>query len=103
MRFETDDLNDPRITDSSFERYYPADVGEAPDQEGVYVLMDKTAEVFYIGKTSGAGLKTEIASKRNSHADREAKRCRWVSAKNSEDAAALQAEWVAKYSPKNNA
>lgn len=103
MRFENDDLNDPRIADSSFERYYPADVGEAPDQEGVYVLMDKTSEVFYIGHSSGNGLKNELASKRNTAADRESKRCRWGCTKNTDDAKSLASDWISKYSPKNNA
>ncbi|OGH56375.1 MAG: hypothetical protein A3G34_01640 [Candidatus Lindowbacteria bacterium RIFCSPLOWO2_12_FULL_62_27] len=102
MRFDLNDLNDARVADSSFERYYPADVNEAPDAEGVYVFTDKTAEVLYAGKSCGQGLKAEIVSKRNSSADREAKRFRWFVTKSDADAEGLKTDWVAKYTPKFN-
>lgn len=103
MRFDINDLADSRVVDSSFERYYPADVDESPaDAEGVYVFTDKAAEVLFIGNAAGGGLKKEIAARRNTSADRDSKRFRWVCTKTEDDAKTLASEWIEKYKPKNN-
>lgn len=103
MKFDYDDKKDRRVVESSpYALDYPNDVDKAPDKAGVYMLIDGTDEVIYIGKASGGRLKDEIKSKKNTNADKGAEKFRWFRTNSDEIAKDLEADWIKKYKPKNN-
>jgi excinuclease UvrABC nuclease subunit len=104
MKFDYGDKNDKRVVEASpYALDYPADVDKAPEKAGVYMFIDSDDEVIYVGKASGGRLRDEIQSKRNTSADRGAKTYRWFRTNSDEVAKDLEADWIRKYQPKNNA
>ena len=103
MKFDLNDKDDERVVETSpYALDYPADVDNAPDKAGVYMFIDGEDEVIYIGKASGGSLRDEIKAKRNTSADRGAKKYRWFRTNSDEVAKDLEADWIKKYKPKNN-
>ena len=103
MKFDYGDKNDKRVVEASpYALDYPADVDKAPNKAGVYMFIDGKDEVIYVGKASGGRLKDEIEAKRNTSADKGAKKYRWFRTNSDEVAKALEADWIKKYKPKNN-
>ena len=104
MKFDLNDKDDKRVVETSpYALDYPADVDKAPDKAGVYMFIDGEDEVIYIGKASGGRLRDEIKAKRNTSADRGAKKYRWFRTNSDEIAKDLEADWIEKYKPRNNA
>jgi len=103
MKFELNDKSDKRVVEASpYALDYPDDVGKAPNSAGVYMFIDSEEEVIYVGKASGGRLRDEIQAKRDTSADRGAKKYRWFRTNSDEIAKDLEADWIKKYQPKNN-
>lgn len=103
MKFDYSDKDDKRVVETSpYALDYPGDVDKAPNRAGVYMFIDKDDEVVYIGKASGGRLRDEIKTKRNTSADKGAKKYRWFRTNSDEVAKDLEADWIKKYKPKNN-
>ena len=103
MKFDYSDKKDKRVVEtSSYPLDYPAEVDKAPDKAGVYMFINIDDEVIYVGKASGGRLRDEIKEKRNTSADRGAKKYRWFRTNSDEVARDLEADWIKKYQPKNN-
>ena len=103
MKFDYGDKNNKRVVESSpYARDYPRDADKAPEKAGVYMFIDANDEVVYIGKASGSRLKDEIKTKRNTSADKDAKKYRWFRTNSDEAAKDLEADWIKKYKPRNN-
>lgn len=103
MKFDYDDKNDKRVVEASpYALDYPAEVDKAPNNAGVYMFIDGEDEVIYVGKASGGRLRDEIKDKRNTSADKDAKKYRWFRTNSDEVAKDLEADWIKKYKPKNN-
>ena len=103
MQFDYSDKDDKRIVESSpYALDYPNDVDKAPDKAGVYMFIDANDDVVYVGKASGGRLKDEIKAKRDTRADKDAKKYRWFRTNSNEIAKDLEADWIKKYQPRNN-
>lgn len=103
MKFDYSDKNDKRVVEASpYALDYPDDVDKAPDKAGVYMFIEDKDEVIYVGKASGGRLRDEIKDKRNTSADKGAKKYRWFRTNSDEVAKDLEADWIKKYKPKNN-
>jgi excinuclease UvrABC nuclease subunit len=103
MKFDYGDKNDKRVVEASpYALDYPAEVDKAPNNAGVYMFIDGEDEVIYVGKASGGRLRDEIKAKRNTNADKDAKKYRWFRTNSDEVAKDLEADWIKKYKPKNN-
>lgn len=81
---------------------YPADVDKVPEKVGVYMFIDSSDEVVYVGKAMGTKLKDEIKAKNGADAAKGATKFRWFKTKSSDAAARLEADWIKRYHPKNN-
>lgn len=103
MKFDYSDKRDKRVVEASpYALDYPGDVDKAPNKAGVYMFIDSSDEIVYVGKASGGRLKEEIESKNNTSADLGAIKYRWFRTNSDEVAKDLETDWIKKYQPKNN-
>lgn len=104
MQFDYNDKDDERVVEASpYALNYPDEVDKTPDKAGVYMFIDGDDEIIYVGKASGGRLRDEVRAKRNTSADKGAKKYRWFRTNSDEVAKDLEADWIKKYKPKNNA
>ena len=98
MEFDLTDKNDQRITESSaYALVYPSNVDQAPDKEGVYLLINGENQVICVGKASGRTLKEVIKAQITADSGNEAKKYRWFITRNSETAERLGTDLIRKY------
>ena len=103
MWFDPYDIGDYRVEECSPNvPAYPLDIETAPDNEGIYVLLDRDYHVLYIGHADERGVRAELEAKRGSQVARSARWYLWVNARTSEEAKALRGDWVQKYHPLNS-
>ena len=98
MEFDLNDEKDRRIAESSPRALdYPKDAGQAPDREGVYLLINSDNEVICVGMASGSSLKDEIKAQGDTGDEKGAKTCRWFVTRSSKAAEELGADLIRKY------
>lgn len=104
MLFHRSDKKDTRVVETPpYAMDYPSDIEKAPDiLAGVYMLIDSSDEVVYVGKTSGTTLKEEIRGKIGADEAIGASKFRWFKAKSPDAAEGLEADWIERYHPRNN-
>ncbi len=102
MWFDPCDIGDYRVEECSLSvPAYPLDIETAPENEGIYVLLDRDYHVLYIGHAEERGVRAELEANRGSQVARSVRWYLWVNARNSEEAKTLLGEWVRKYHPLN--
>lgn len=102
MEFDYLDETDARIIACAPHAFSYSPIADAPSNSGVYVFLDDTGEVIYVGSTRHGKLFPEIRSKWNTAADLGALRYRWFRTHTDAAANELETDWVSKYQPRNN-
>jgi len=98
MRFSHKDKKDDRVVKhSTYPLDYPSKISEAPDQHGVYILMDSEQSVIYVGATSTEGLQKTIKANSKVTLENKITQYRWFITKNSDGANSLKKDWIKKY------
>ncbi len=102
MLFHRSDKRDRRVSETPPHAMdYPKDVDKAPDEAGVFMLIDSSDEVVYVGKAIRS-FRDEIKAKDGQDAIKGATKFRWFSTKSDVVATDLEEDWIEKYQPRNN-
>ena len=98
MEFDQSDESDLRIVDCSPEALdFPKDAGQAPEKEGVYLIINGDDEVAYVGIASGTSLKSEINARSYFSDGKGTQSYRWFVTQNHKGAEELGANLIRKY------
>ncbi len=100
MWFDPYDIGDPRIKECSTDvPSFPADIGMAPEKEGLFVLLDADYHVQYIGWARAGGLRAELEAKKGTGAAEHVRWFLWVETRDPGEARELMGDWARKYRP----
>lgn len=102
MWFDPYDTGDGRVAECPLTvPAFPVEIGKAPEDEGLYVLLDRDYHVLYIGQAGAEGLRAELQAKRCTRAAQDVHWFLWIRTRNRQEAGTLKREWVRKYRPRN--
>ncbi len=100
MRFSHKDKKNELIRKhSTYALAFPDKLEEAPETPGVFLLLNESDDVLFVG--SNSDLKTKVSSVRNTEAAKDSVAYRWFMTEDSELASQLASSWINKYSPPN--
>ena len=102
MRFSHKDKKDDRvIRQSTYAFDFPEKLDQAPVEQGVFVLLNETSDVLYVGCTIGNTLQIALAELVGKPSIDRVVSYRWFITKNEKIAKVLAMDWLEKYQPKN--
>ena len=104
MRFSHKDKKDERVSrQSTYAFDFPEKVDQAPLDQGVFVLLNETSDVLYVGCAVKSGFEAALSALKGKHLTRDVIAYRWFITENQLTASELAMDWIEKYQPNNQA
>jgi len=102
MRFSHKDKKDERVSrQSTYAFDFPSKLDEAPVEQGVFVLLNETSDVLYVGCATKGGFKAALSELKGENSTNDVAAYRWFITETELAANTLAADWIEKYQPKN--
>ena len=102
MRFRHKDKKDDRVSrQSTYAFDFPEKLEQAPLGQGVFVLLNETSDVLYVGCAIGNDFQLTLAALVGKTSADNVVSYRWFITENQKVAKALAMDWIEKYQPKN--
>jgi len=100
MRFSHKDKKDERVSQqSTYPFEFPQKLDQAPKEQGVFVLLNATDDVLYVGCAAAGGIAEALSVMTGAISD--AVTYRWFVTETAQVAEALAQDWIGKYQPDN--
>lgn len=104
MRFSHKDKKDERVSSQSTYAFdFPQKLNQAPEEQGVFVLLNDTSDVLYVGRAEAGGFKQVLSGLIGKVSASNVVAYRWFLTENVQAAEALAQDWIGKYQPGNQA
>lgn len=100
MKFDKADINDNRVRD--YGDGWTDDFVDLPHSAGVFIFIDESEDVKYVGWSGTGGLRTKAEQAWKAGKGRGATKGGWVQCFSTAKAESLAADFIKKYSPPNN-
>ena len=102
MRFSHKDKKDHRVSrQSTYAFDFPDKLEQAPVEQGVFVLLNDTSDVLYVGCATINGFATALFALKGKNSARDVVAYRWFITEDQITANALAMDWIEKYQPNN--
>lgn len=101
MKWDPNDEKDPQIVEKGG-WFLLKNLEKAPNRSGVYIFVDDSEDVKYIGKAGARRLDEEIRNAINRGKNKGATRYGWLATNSNENALSLEQGLINKYNPPNN-
>ena len=104
MRFSHKDKKDERVAKQSTYAFdFPQKLDQAPEEQGVFVLLNETSDVLYVGHTAVGGFEQTLSGLIDTAPARNVVAYRWFVTVNQQATETLVQDWIDKYHPDNQA
>ncbi|MEH6822794.1 MAG: hypothetical protein V7629_02640 [Motiliproteus sp.] len=104
MRFSHKDKKDPRVSrQSTYAFDFVKKFDESPKEQGVFVLLNETSDVLYVGRAAAGGFEQTLSGLSDTVCASNVVAYRWFVTEDEQAADALAQHWIGKYQPDNQA
>ena len=102
MRFSHKDKKDIRvIRQSTYAFDYPLAINKAPKEQGVFVLLNESSDVLYVGYVQANYFESTLSRLIDNPVTNQVVAFRWFVTDCEKTAGLLAQDWIIKYQPKN--
>lgn len=102
MRFSHKDKNDVRVDKQSTYAFdFPSKLDQAPEEQGVFVLLNESSDVMYVGYAEANYFEQTLSALIDTAATAKVVSYRWFITESVSAAKLLTQDWIVKYQPSN--